>query len=400
MKILVLNCGSSSVKYQLFDMEDETVLAKGLVERIGINNSILEQETITNGEFTIEEDIENHDKAIKMVIDALLDEEHGVLENMDEIKAVGHRVVHGGEKFASSTIIDQEVIDKIEEVSDLAPLHNPPNLIGINVCSKMMPSTPQIGVFDTAFHQTMPEKAYIYPIPYEYYKKYGIRRYGFHGTSHKYVSHRAAKLMGKKREELKIITCHLGNGASIAAIKEGKSVDTSMGLTPLEGLMMGTRCGDIDPAIIPYLVNKENLSVSKIDETLNKKSGILGVSGVSNDMRDIAKAANSGNFRAALARKIFIYRVQKYIGAYTAAMNGVDVIVFTGGIGENSTTIRAEIIANFSYLNINIDEEANKVKSKEAEITTQDAGVKVFVIPTNEELVIARDTAELIKEKI
>ena len=397
MKILVLNCGSSSLKYQLFNMDNEKVLAKGLVERIGIENSLLEQETINNGEYRIETDIENHDKAIKMVIEALLDEEHGVLNNMDEINAVGHRVVHGGEKFADSTIISDEVIKEMEEVSDLAPLHNPPNLAGIKVCNSMMPETPQVGVFDTAFHQTMPEKAYIYPLPYEFYEKYGVRRYGFHGTSHKYVSQRAAELIGKPIEELKIITCHLGNGASIAAVKHGKSVDTSMGLTPLEGLMMGTRCGDVDPAILTFLMNKEELSVAEMDNILNKKSGLLGVSGVSNDSRDVREAADEGNQRAQLAGDIFEYKVQKYVGAYLAVMNGVDAIAFTGGIGENASEIRADIMDNFNYLDIEIDTEANQSRGEEIEITTADSPIKVFAIPTNEELVIARDTEELVK---
>ncbi len=397
MKILVLNCGSSSLKYQLFNMDNEKVLAKGLVERIGIENSLLEQETINNGEYKIETNIENHDKAIKMVIEALLDEEHGVLDSMDEISAVGHRVVHGGEKFANSTIITDEVISEMEEVSDLAPLHNPPNLTGIKVCSNMMPETPQVGVFDTAFHQTMPEKAYIYPIPYEYYEQYGVRRYGFHGTSHKYVSKRAAELIGKPIEEIKIITCHLGNGASIAAVKNGKSIDTSMGLTPLEGLMMGTRCGDVDPAILTFLMNKEELSVAEMDNILNKKSGLLGVSGVSNDSRDVREAADNGNHRAQLAGDIFEYKVQKYIGAFMAVMNGVDAIVFTGGIGENASEIRAAIMDNFKYLDIEIDAETNKIRGEEVEITTADSPIKVFAIPTNEELVIARDTEELVK---
>jgi len=398
MKILVLNCGSSSIKYQLIQMEDESVLAKGVVERIGIDNSLLEHEPANGEEIVIREEIPNHSTGIKLVIDTLLNKEYGVLNSMDEIQAIGHRVVHGGEKFATSTLITSEVIKQIEEVSDLAPLHNPHNLTGIKVCSKLMPDKPQVAVFDTAFHQTMPRKAYLYALPYRYYQKYGVRRYGFHGTSHLYVANRAAEMMGRPIEELKIITCHLGNGASITAVDGGKSVDTSMGLTPLEGLVMGTRCGDIDPAIIPFIMNKEDLTMEEIDNIMNKKSGLLGVSGVSNDSRDVEAAAADGNERAQTALDIFDYRVIKYIGAYIAAMGSVDAIVFTAGIGEIQSRTRANIINNLRYLDVYLNEEANQTRKQEIEISTPESRVKVFVIPTNEELVIARDTAKIISQ--
>ena len=396
MKILVLNSGSSSIKYQLFNMEDENVLMKGVVERIGIDNSFLEFENEAGEEFKIESEIPDHSKGIELVIDSLLDDENGVLNSMDEITAVGHRVVHGGEKFANSTLIDDEVIEQMEDVSDLAPLHNPPNLAGIKVCKDMMPETPQVGVFDTAFHQSMPEEAYMYAIPYEYYEKHDIRRYGFHGTSHKFVAKKAADLLNKDQKDAKVITCHLGNGASVAAVDGGESVDTSMGLTPLEGLVMGTRSGDIDPAIIPFLMKKEGLDADEVDNILNKKSGLLGVSGVSNDSRDIKEAAQSGNERAELARKLFNYRVKKYIGAYAAAMGGVDAIVFTAGIGENSKAVRKDVMEDMEFLGIEIDEKANDVRGETREISTEDSRVKVFTIPTNEELVIARETEEIV----
>ncbi len=395
MKILVLNCGSSSIKYQLFNMEDESVLARGILERIGLEDSVLEH-TYGEEEIEIEKGIPDHNEGIQIVIDTLLDKDHGVLENMDEITAVGHRIVHGGEKFASSTVITDEVIKQIEAVSDLAPLHNPPNLTGIEVCSKLMPDTPQVGVFDTAFHQSMPARAFIYALPYEYYEEYGLRRYGFHGTSHKYVSAKAAEFLDRPLEELKIITCHLGNGASVAAVDGGKSIDTSMGLTPLEGLVMGTRSGDIDPAIIRFLMEKEDLTIEEIDDILNKESGLLGVSGISNDSRDVNEAAARGNKRAQIARNLFNYRVKKYIGAYMAAMGGADVIVFTAGIGENAPDVREDIMDGFEYMNIHIDKEANNVRGKETEISTPDSAIKVLVIPTNEELVIARETQELL----
>ncbi|RCW51447.1 MULTISPECIES: acetate/propionate family kinase [unclassified Halanaerobium] len=398
MKILVINCGSSSIKYKLFQMKNEKVLADGLVQRIGIEDSFLEYENFSGDEIKIEKDIPDHKTGLKMVIDTLLSDEHGVVENVDEIEAVGHRVVHGAEEFADSVYITDEVIKKLEECSDLAPLHNPPNLVGIKVCQELFPGKPQIGVFDTAFHQTMPEKAYIYALPYEFYEKHGIRRYGFHGTSHRYVSQRASELLEKPLSELKIITCHLGNGASIAAVKNGKSVDTSMGLTPLEGLVMGTRCGDIDPAIVPFIMKKENLSASEIDTIMNKESGLYGVSGVSSDCRDIEEAAKSGNHRAEIALKLFNYRVKKYIGAYTAAMGGVDVIVFTAGIGENAVETREKIISGLEYLGIEFDKDANNCRGKEVIISSESSKVKVMVIPTNEELVIARDTKEIVAE--
>ena len=397
MKILVLNSGSSSIKYQLFNMENEKVLIKGVVERIGIDDSFLEFENEEGEEFKIESEIPDHSKGIELVIDSLLDDENGVLNSMNEIKAVGHRVVHGGEKFSNSTLINDEVIEQMEEVSDLAPLHNPPNLAGIKVCKDMMPETPQVGVFDTAFHQSMPEEAYMYAIPYEYYEKHGIRRYGFHGTSHKFVAKKAAELLEKDQEDAKVITCHLGNGASLAAVDGGESVDTSMGLTPLEGLVMGTRSGDIDPAIIPFLMKKEGLDADEVDNILNKKSGLLGVSGVSNDSRDIKEAAKNGNERAELARKLFNYRVKKYIGAYAAAMGGVDAIVFTAGIGENAKDVRKGIMEDMEFLGIKIDDKANDVRGETKEISTKDSNVKVFTIPTNEELVIARETEEIVK---
>src|SRR6056297_1624566 len=396
MKILVLNSGSSSIKYQLFNMENEHVLMKGVVERIGIDGAFLEYENEDGEEFKVESEIPDHSKGIELVIDSLLDEENGVLDSMDEITAVGHRVVHGGEKFAHSTLISDEVVDKMEEVSELAPLHNPPNLAGIKVCKEMMPETPQVGVFDTAFHQSMPEEAYMYAIPYEYYEKYGVRRYGFHGTSHKFVAKKAAELIDKDPKDVKVITCHLGNGASVAAVDGGESVDTSMGLTPLEGLVMGTRSGDIDPAIIPFLMKKEGLEADEVDNILNKKSGLLGVSGVSNDSRDVKEAAKNGNERAELARKLFNYRVKKYIGSYAAAMGGVDAIVFTAGIGENAKDVRKDVMEDMEFLGVEIDEKANDVRGETREISTKDSKVKVFTIPTNEELVIARDTEEIV----
>ncbi len=399
MKVLVLNSGSSSIKFQLFNMEEERVLAKGLVERIGIEDSAIEYENNNGQEVEKDIDIANHRDGIEHVIEMLLDSEVGVLEDIDEINAVGHRVVHGGEKFAHSTLITEEVIDKIEEVTPLAPLHNPHNLSGIKVCKELLPDKPQVGVFDTAFHQTMPEEAYTYAIPYEYYEEHGVRRYGFHGTSHKYVAKRCAALMDEDIEDLKIITCHLGNGASMAAVDGEKSIDTSMGMTPLEGLVMGTRSGDIDPAIIPFLMEKEDLEAKEIDNILNKESGLLGVSGISNDSRDVRQAAHDGNHRAALADKVFNYRVRKYIGAYIAALNGVDAVVFTGGIGENAAGVREHILEKLNNLGFELDPEANKVRGEEREITTEDSKVKAFVIPTNEELVIARDTKEIVKNQ-
>lgn len=396
MKIFVINCGSSSLKYKLFDMRDEDVLAEGIIERIGIENSFLKYETKEGTDIKIEHEIPTHKEGIELLIETLLSDEHGVLEDMDEIKAVGHRVAHGGEKFAHSTLIDDEVMKEIEDISDLAPLHNPANLMGIEVCKELMPETPQVAVFDTAFHQTMPEEAYTYALPYEYYEKYGVRRYGFHGTSHGYVANRAAEMMDEDINDLKIVTCHLGNGASIAAVKNGESIDTSMGFTPLEGLVMGTRCGDIDPAIVPFIMDKEDMTTSEIDSVLNKDSGLYGVSGVSSDMRDIEGAADEGNNQAQVALDIFNYRVKKYIGSYSAAMGGVDAVVFTAGIGENAIETREEILAGLEYMGIKIDKNANDIRGKEQIITTSDSTVKAMVIPTNEELVIAKDTKAIV----
>lgn len=397
MKVLVINCGSSSLKYQLINMEDESVLAKGLVERIGIEGSVLKHEVAGKDKVVIETPMPDHKVALEIVMNALTDENHGAIKSLDEIHAIGHRVVHGGEKFSSSVIIDDEVIAAIEETCELAPLHNPPNLIGINACKELLPGKPMVAVFDTAFHQTMPKSTYIYALPYEYYEKYGVRRYGFHGTSHKYVSDRCAELMGKKVEDLRIITCHLGNGASVAAIDHGKVVETSMGFTPLEGLIMGTRAGDIDTAISTFLMDKLDLDCLEMNDILNKKSGVLGISGVSSDFRDIEKAAGEGNERAQLALDSYFKRVKKYIGAYWAVMGGVDAIVFTAGLGENSIESRAEICADMQEMGLEIDHERNNVRGKEALISTDASKVKVFCIPTNEELVIARDTKELVK---
>ena len=396
MNILVINCGSSSLKFQLIDSETEKCIAKGLCERIGIEGSQItytpdggeKEQTVTP--------MPDHTEAIRLVLEALTNEKTGVVKSLDEIGAVGHRIVHGGEKFAASTIITDEVMKAIEECNDLAPLHNPANLIGINACKKLMPTTPMVAVFDTAFHQTMPEEAYMYGLPYEYYEKYKIRRYGFHGTSHSYVSKKAAEVLGKKYEDLKIIVCHLGNGASVSAVKNGKCVDTSMGLTPLEGLIMGTRSGDVDPAVVQYICNKENKTVDEVLNILNKKSGVLGISGVSSDFRDVTKAENEGNERAKAANEAFIYRVIKYIGAYVAAMNGVDAIAFTAGVGENDVNAREKILSGLTYLGIEVDHEANKRRGENTMISTPASKVKVAVIPTNEELAIARETVALV----
>ncbi len=398
MKILVINCGSSSLKFQLIDSETEAVAAKGLCERIGMEGSKLIYTPAGGEKQETEAPMEDHKKAVSLVIDALTDKETGVLSSLSEIDAVGHRLVHGGEKFASSTLINEEVITAITECNDLAPLHNPANLIGINACQELMPGVPQAGVFDTAFHQTMPEKAYLYGIPYEYYEKYRIRRYGFHGTSHSYVSKRAAEMLGKDYGDAKIIVCHLGNGASVSAIKNGKCVDTSMGLTPLEGLMMGTRSGDIDPAIVEFLAHKEDLSIDEIMSILNKKSGMYGLSGyLSSDSRDLHAASDEGKPEGIRTIKTYCYRVAKYIGAYTAAMNGVDAICFTAGIGENSPETREEVCEYLGYLGIAIDAEQNKKRGEDVVISTADSRVKVMVIPTNEELAIARETAALVR---
>jgi acetate kinase len=373
-------------------MTDESVLAKGLVERIGIDGSVLTHQPAGKDKTVINADIKNHSIAIKMVVDALINAEHGVIASMKEITAVGHRVVHGAEKFADSVLITPEVMQALEECIEMAPLHNPPNILGVNACAELMPGVPQVGVFDTAFHQTMPKKAYIYGLPYEAYEKHRVRRYGFHGTSHKFVSQSVAELMGKDIKDLKIVTCHLGNGSSVAAVKNGQVVDTSMGFTPLEGLVMGTRCGDVDPAVLPFLMKKEGLSVEDIDNYINKKSGVLGISGVSSDFRDIEGAAEDGNERAQLALDIFAYRVRKYIGSYVAAMGGVDAIVFTAGLGENSISMRAMIMDGLEFLGTKVCAERNNVRGKAREISVEGSSVKVFVVPTNEELMIARDT--------
>ena len=395
MNVLVINCGSSSLKFQLINSESEAVLAKGLCERIGIDGRLTYQPA--GGEKNVSEKaMPTHTEAIQFVIDALTDADTGVVKSLDEIGAVGHRVVHGGEKFAKSVVVTPEVKAAIAECNDLAPLHNPANLIGIEACESLMPGTPQVVVFDTAFHQTMPEKAYMYGLPYEYYEKYKVRRYGFHGTSHSFVSKRVAEIVGKPYNATKTIVCHLGNGASVSAVLNGESVDTSMGLTPLEGLVMGTRSGDIDPAIMEFMAKKEILDIAGIMNVLNKKSGVEGVSGVSSDFRDLEAAAKAGNKRAELAIDVFAYRVAKYVGAYTAAMNGVDNIVFTAGIGENCALVRTKVCSYLGYLGITIDEEANGKRGEEIVISTPDSKVKVLVVPTNEELAIARETVALV----
>ncbi|MGL5439063.1 MAG: acetate/propionate family kinase [Filifactoraceae bacterium] len=397
MKVLVINCGSSSLKYQLIDMSNESVLAVGLVERIGIEGSVIKHEIPDMDKVVIEKPLKDHKDAINMVLDALVDDKHGAIKSMEEISAIGHRVVHGGESFAASVVITDDVIKAIEDCIDLAPLHNPPNLIGINACKDILPKVPMVAVFDTAFHQTMPESSYLYGLPYEYYEKHGVRRYGFHGTSHKYVVQRAADLLGKDAKELKIVTCHLGNGASVAAVENGVCVDTSMGLTPLEGLIMGTRCGDIDPAIVAFVMEKEKLSIAQMNDVMNKKSGVLGISGVSSDFRDIEGAAEAGNKRAKVALETYYKRVKKYIGAYMAEMGGADAIVFTAGLGENSIDAREIICSGMEAMGIVVDKDANKVRGKEKIVSTADSKIKVLVIPTNEELMIARDTLQLVK---
>lgn len=397
MKILVINCGSSSLKYQLMDMENENPLSTGLVERIGIEGSKLIQKVEGRDKYVLTTPMKNHKVAISHVIETLLDDVQGVIKSADEIGAVGHRVVHGGEKYSNSVIIDDEVMKDLEEFAVLAPLHNPPNITGINACKELMPDTTMVAVFDTAFHQTMPEKAFLYGLPYELYKENHIRKYGFHGTSHKYVSKRAAEMLDKDVKDLKLITCHLGNGASVAAVRGGVSVDTSMGFTPLEGLLMGTRCGDIDPAIIPYLMDVKGYSYDEVNDIMNKKSGVLGLSGVSSDFRDIEDAANEGHYRAKLALDVFHYRVKKYIGYFMAAMNGVDAVIFTAGLGENAVETREEIITDLEWFGIELDKEKNKVRGKEKIVSTDGSKVKIIVIPTNEELMIARDTLSLVK---
>lgn len=397
MNVLVINCGSSSLKYQLINSETEAVLAKGLCERIGIEGSRIVYQPAGGEKEITESPMPSHKEAIQMVLDALVNEKSGVIKSLAEVGAVGHRVVHGGEKFASSAVITEEMLKAVEECNDLAPLHNPANLIGIRACQELMPNVPMVGVFDTAFHQTMPEKAYMYGLPYEYYKKYKIRRYGFHGTSHSFVSKELANFLGMDINNSKIIVCHLGNGASISAVLNGKSVDTSMGLTPLEGLVMGTRSGDIDPAILEFLAHKEGMDIDQLMNMLNKKSGVYGLSdNISSDFRDLEAAAEKGDENAIRARAVFNYRVAKYIGAYVAAMNGVDAIAFTAGLGENDTLVRKDIMEYLGYLGIKLDEEANKLRGKDVLISTPDSKVKVAVIPTNEELAICRETVALI----
>ena len=403
MKVLVINCGSSSLKYQVLDMEGEILMAKGLVERIGIDGSVITHTKLTGGEdvkWKNEVPMPTHKEAIQQVLDAIVNPEYGVIKSMDEIGAVGHRVVHAGEKYAGSVLITEDVVNALEECTDLAPLHNPPNILGIKACQELMPDTPMVGVFDTAFHQSMPAESYIYAIPYEFYEKYRVRRYGFHGTSHKYVALRAAEMIGIPVTQLKLITCHLGNGASVTAIKNGKVVDTSMGFTPLEGLVMGTRSGDIDPAILQFIEEKEGITSSRVNQILNKESGVFGISGISSDFRDLGAAAEEGNERAILALKIFAHKVRAYIGAYIAEMNGVDAIVFTAGVGENDIGMRDIICDNLDFLGIHLDLIKNRVRGKETVISADDSKVKILLIPTNEELMIARDTAYIVENGI
>ena len=400
MKVLVINCGSSSLKYQLIDSQTEEVLAKGLCERIGIDGSKLTHKPTGKEDYVVESPMKDHQIAVKLVLDALTDKDHGVITDIKEISAVGHRVLHAGQVYSDSIVVNEDVKRVIRECFDLGPLHNPANLIGIEACEAAMPGVPQVAVFDTAFGQSMPKKAYLYAIPYEYYEKYAVRRYGFHGTSHKYVSLRAAEILGKKPEDLKIVVCHLGNGSSISAVDGGKCVDTSMGLTPLEGLVMGTRSGDIDPTCIEFIAHKENLSLEQVMDIVNKKSGVLGISGVSSDFRDLDEAAKAGNKRADLALRVFAHSVVKYIGSFIAVMNGVDAIVFTAGIGENDDIIRSRIIEHFDYLDTTLDQKANKMHGEERIISTPDSKVKVICIPTNEELAICRDTVEIVTKKM
>ena len=396
MKVLVINCGSSSLKYQVLDMTTESLLAKGLVERIGIEGSVITHEKIGMDKYKLVTPMEDHKDAIEQVLMAIQDSNHGVIKSMDEIGAVGHRVVHAGEYYADSVLITEEVIKVLQQCVELAPLHNPPNLMGIDACRQLMPNTPMVAVFDTAFHQTMPPESYIYAIPYEYYTKYHIRRYGFHGTSHKYVAQRAADILNVGLDDLKLITCHLGNGASVSAIKRGRCIDTSMGFTPLEGLVMGTRSGDIDPAIVTYIREKENLPQGVANEILNKKSGVLGISGISSDFRDLEEAVAQGNERAALALKVFAHKVRFYIGAYIAEMNGVDAIIFTAGVGENDVSMREIICSELGNLGIKLDPVRNKIRGQETIISKDDSRVKLLMIPTNEELMIARDTYRIV----
>ena len=396
MKILVINCGSSSLKYQLIDMEDKKVLAKGLAERIGIEGGRVKYEAAGKDEIVIEEMLADHKAALKIVLDSLQHAEYGAVKSLDEIDAVGHRVVHGGEVFAESVIIDEKVMKAINDNVEIAPLHNPPNIIGIEACKEIMGDIPMVAVFDTAFHQTIPALNYIYALPYEYYEKYKVRRYGFHGTSHQYITERAADMLGKKLDEVNLITCHLGNGSSISAVVGGKCYDTTMGFTPLEGLAMGTRTGDMDPAIVPFIMDKENLSTEEMSNVMNKKSGVLGISGVSSDFRDLEEAAEKGNDRAQLALDIFENRVRKYIGAYLTEMDHCDGIIFTAGVGENSITTRERVVGGLTSLGVKIDTGKNNMRGKEAVISTDDSSIPVLVIPTNEELKIAMETAKLV----
>jgi len=396
VRILVINCGSSSLKYQVFDMSNESVLAKGLVEKIGLPGSFLKHRRGDADNVIIEASMPNHEVAISLVMETLLDSRYGVVSSMDEIEAVGHRVVHAGEKYAGSVLIDEHVMHALRECIELAPLHNPPNILGIEVCAKFMPKVKHVAVFDTAFHQTMPPSAYLYGLPLALYKKYGIRRYGFHGTSHRYVSERAAVMLGKPTSALNIITCHLGNGASVAAIKGGNSIDTSMGFTPLEGLMMGTRSGDLDPAVVPFLMEKEGMNSAEVSNFLNKKCGVMGVSEVSSDFRLIEEAALKGDAQAQLALDMYYYRVRKYVGAYAAALGSVDAIVFTAGLGENSPEARAEVCKYLGFMGVELDPTKNKLRGQEVDLSTPHAKTRVLLIPTNEELIIARDTRELV----
>jgi acetate kinase len=398
MKVLVVNAGSSSIKYQVFDMTDESVLAKGLVDRVGIPGTTLEHKPVGKDEVVIKKDLPDHTAGMRLVLDVLVNEEYGCVKSMDEIGAVGHRVVHGGESFADSVVIDDHVLKVIRDCFDIAPLHNPPNLMGIEACKELMPNVPHVAVFDTAFHQTMEPANYMYALPYEAYEKYRVRRYGFHGTSHYYVSHRAADLLGKPFEECKIVTLHLGNGASMAAIKDGRVIDTSMGFTPLEGLVMGTRSGDVDPAIVFFLMEKMGMDSSAANTYFNKKSGMLGLSGVSNDLRDVLEAAASGNQKAQIALNVYYNKVKGYIGNYIAKLNGCDCLVFTAGVGENAIDIRENICKDLDFLGIKMDVEKNKVRGKEVDVSAPDSKIKIFIIPTNEELVIARDTLRLSKK--
>ncbi|MBN2899810.1 MAG: acetate kinase [Clostridia bacterium] len=397
MNILVINCGSSSLKYQLLNMNDESVLASGLVERIGIEGAQLKHEIPGHDKEVIKTPMKDHKEALGHVLDAITHEKYGAIKELKEINAIGHRVVHAGEKYAASVIIDEKVIKALEECIELAPLHNPPNLMGIEAMQELLPGVPNVGVFDTAFHQTMPASSYIYALPYELYEKYGVRRYGFHGTSHRYVSQRAADMLGKDIKDLKLVTCHLGNGASLAAVQGGKVMATSMGFTPLEGLVMGTRCGDIDPAIVTFIMNKEGLTPQEADNLLNKQSGVLGISGVSSDFRDIENAAAEGNERAQLALDAFDQRVTQYIAAYAAVMGGVDAVIFTAGLGENSIDNRQAICKPLAFMGIEVDPAKNNIRGKDTVVSTDSSKVKVLVVPTNEELMIARDTLELVK---